>query len=132
MKPTLTAQSIRYAADEVASVRNLKRTSAPITRARGRYIAPPPEAKHIIGAILTTRTSWTSYKTADMLAEHLPCLGLPESLDIGIALDTVASTTRPIWMPGMPRRWQATRLAPSVRKATSCSTSPSVCSASCN
>lgn len=90
VKPTLTAENIRYAADKVASVRNLKRTSAPIIHAGGRYVASPPEAKHIIGGILTTRTSWTSVTTADMVAEHLPSLGLPGSLDIGIALDTVA------------------------------------------
>jgi len=90
VKPTLTAPHLEYAQNKIASVRNLTRTSAPIIHAGGKYLAADPAGKHIIGGILATRSGWARESTIAKLEEHLPLSGQPGSIDIGIALDTVA------------------------------------------
>lgn len=90
VKPEMDAVNLRYASDKVASVRNLSRTSAPIIHAGGKYVAVDPNKRTIIGGILTTRSSWSPGNTIAKLNEHLVAPGLAGSLNIGIALDTVA------------------------------------------
>jgi hypothetical protein len=102
IKPSLTKEYVEYAKSKVASVRNLKRTSAPIIHAGGRYIALNPDERPVIGGILAAKSGWSAETTSDRLREHLPALGLPESLDIGIALDTVAFDFTPDMSDGSP------------------------------
>jgi hypothetical protein len=91
VKPDLTAEHLRYAQDKVTSVRNLRRSSAAIVHAGGTFSAINPDFKPIIGGILTTRTGWSDRDaTIGHLENQLPTLGQPGSLNIGIALDTVA------------------------------------------
>lgn len=91
VKPELTAGHLRYARAKVASVRDLERTSAAIVHAGGKFAAVSPDFKPIIGGILTTRSGWTDRDaTITQLTNRLPGLGLSNSLNIGIALDTVS------------------------------------------
>lgn len=55
-KPAINAFNLRYAADKAASVRALKRTSAPIYHANGVY--PPKPLFPIVGGILAERVEW--------------------------------------------------------------------------
>jgi hypothetical protein len=89
VKPTLNKTNIEYARAKVASVRTLKRTSAPIIHAGGKYKAADPDEKHIIGGVLTTRSEWNTDTTAANIDKHLPDVEDPGFLDIGIALDTI-------------------------------------------
>lgn len=91
IKPDLTAEHLTYAQNKIASVRNLQRTSAAIVHAGGKFGAINPDFKPIIGGILATRTGWAGRDaTIAQLNARLPALGQPDSLNIGIALDTVA------------------------------------------
>ncbi len=56
VKQELNANFIEYAADKVASVRKLKRTSAPIVHAGGKF--KPKKPFDIHAGILTLNTSW--------------------------------------------------------------------------
>lgn len=56
-KQAINAAEINYAAQKVASVRRLHRTSLPITYARGVY--PPKDLIPIIGGILTFESDWS-------------------------------------------------------------------------
>jgi hypothetical protein len=97
VKPTLTPGHITAARQKVASVRRLHRTSAPIKHAGGAYAASDPEAKHIVGGLLTAKSSWADREaTISKLREYLPAVGQQDSLDIGIALDTVAFDFTPV------------------------------------
>lgn len=55
-KPGMSRQTIGYAADKVASVRRLARTSAPIPHAGGRF--EPVTPRRILGGLLTARADW--------------------------------------------------------------------------
>ncbi|THD31264.1 DUF6602 domain-containing protein [uncultured Flavobacterium sp.] len=55
-KQSLTAETIQYANDKIASVRALERTSLPIPHAGGTYAAKAPH--HITGGILTFECDW--------------------------------------------------------------------------
>jgi len=57
VKQELDKGNIEYAACKIASVRDLKRTSAPIVHAGGK-IDKPKKPFNIIGGILTTESSW--------------------------------------------------------------------------
>lgn len=56
-KQAINAAEINYAAQKVASVRRLHRTSLPIPYARGVY--PPKDLIPIIGGILTFESDWS-------------------------------------------------------------------------
>lgn len=56
IKPELNREHVLYAADKVASVRTLHRTSAEIKHAGGTFQAKPPQ--HIIGGLLAVRSGW--------------------------------------------------------------------------
>jgi hypothetical protein len=97
VKPTINTTYITVAREKVASVRRLRRTSAPIKHAGGVYAAIDPAAKHIIGGLLAAKTSWASRdETVTKLLEHLPPVGQEDSLDIGIAIDTVSFDFTPV------------------------------------
>jgi len=57
VKQEMSGTEIQYAADKVASVRRLYRTSLPIPHAGGTYPAKPPQ--HIIGGLLCLRSGWS-------------------------------------------------------------------------
>lgn len=97
VKPTINTTYITAARAKVASVRRLRRTSAPIKHAGGAYGAIDPSAKHIIGGLLAANGSWTDRaSTIAKLKEHLPPVGLDESLDIGIAVEMVSFDYTPV------------------------------------
>lgn len=101
VKPELDSATMKYAAEKVASVRRLRRTSATIKHAGGRFDAADPAEKHIIGGILATKTGWTTRESAlEKVAEYLLPLGQDGALDIGVGLDSVAFDRTPVPRPG--------------------------------
>lgn len=97
VKPLIDTSYIAAAREKVASVRRLRRTSAPIKHAGGVYAATEPSAKHIIGGLLAAKTSWAGREaTVAKLHERLPAIGREDSLDIGIAADTIAFDFTPV------------------------------------
>ena len=67
VKQEMSGDEIKYAADKIAGVRQLHRTSIPIPHAGGTYPAKPPQ--HIIGGLLCLCSSWSppfgeSFETA--------------------------------------------------------------------
>lgn len=97
VKPTVDSTYIAAACKKVASVRRLRRTSASIKHAGGAYSATDPAAKHIIGGLLAAKASWVNRQsTLEKLAEHLPPVGEEGSLDIGIAVESVAFDYTPV------------------------------------
>lgn len=57
VKQEMSGDEIKYAADKIASVRRLRRTSIPIPHAGGTYPAKPPQ--YITGGLLCLRSSWS-------------------------------------------------------------------------
>lgn len=57
VKQELTKENLQYAANKIASVRALKRTSAHIVHAGGRYTEPKKPFK-VLGGILTSTSAW--------------------------------------------------------------------------
>ena len=91
VKPTINTTYIESAQRKVASVRRLRRTSAPIKHAGGSFAASDPAAKHLIGGLLTANAGWTTREsTIAKLKQHLPSVGQENSLDIGIAVGSIA------------------------------------------
>lgn len=87
VKPKLNPTYIKAAKKKAASVRRLKRTSAFIVHAGGRYERKLDETA-IIAGILTNRTSWTDPKTK--LDSYLIDDRDDKSfLDIGIAMNSI-------------------------------------------
>jgi len=58
VKQTLNKENIEATAQKIRSVRNLKRTTAPIYDARGQ-IKEPKEPSKILGGIVCTTSDWT-------------------------------------------------------------------------
>lgn len=56
VKQDLNAEHVKYAADKIASVRKLHRTSLPIKHAGGEYPAKP--LHEILGGLVTLESSW--------------------------------------------------------------------------
>lgn len=101
VKPHMDKGYIGYAADKVASVRALHRTSAPISHAGGTFKAIDPSDRPILGGLLTTTTKWSSAEAArDALDKHLPGYGEPGFLNLGIALDTISFDHTPTPVAG--------------------------------
>lgn len=91
VKPIINTTYIESARRKVASVRRLRRTSAPIKHAGGAFAASDPAAKHLIGGLLAANAEWsTRESTISKLREHLPPVGREDSLDIGIAVASIA------------------------------------------
>lgn len=79
VKQELNKENIEYAGKKIASVRDLRRTSAPIVYSTGTKPAKP--LHKIIGGILTTRTQWTN-PIDNLVKKHLASLGLNEQIDL--------------------------------------------------
>jgi hypothetical protein len=83
VKQEMNRGTIEYAADKIASVRSLRRTSVPIPYAGGEY--KPKPLHHIIGGLLTMGTSWKP-PLGDSFKQALVDFGGDGRLDIGCAL----------------------------------------------
>ena len=91
VKPTINTTYIASARQKIASVRRLRRTSAPIRHAGGVFAASDPSAKHLIGGLLAANVGWTTREVIiEKLRAHLPAVGSEDSLDIGLAFDAIA------------------------------------------
>ena len=80
VKPNISKGHIEYAGEKARSVRELKRTSAPIPHAGGEY--DPKELHEILGGLLATR----GMKDTKKVMEHLEGLEREERLDFVCAL----------------------------------------------
>ena len=79
VKQELNKANIEYASEKIASVRKLRRTSAPITYSTG--VKPAKPLHKIIGGILTTHTSWNS-PIDSVLNLHLKGLESNNTIDL--------------------------------------------------
>jgi hypothetical protein len=82
IKPETNREYVRYAADKVASVRRLCRTSVEIPHAGGTYAAK--ELPHIIGGLLTVDSGW-SPPFGSSFEEALGGASTEGRLDLGCA-----------------------------------------------
>ena len=102
-KPTLDKTYLDYARNKVASVRNLDRTTMPIAHAGGTFQAVNLANRPILGGVLAAKSGWTTPEgTEKALREHLPALGQPDTLNIGIALNTLSFDFTPDTQVGAP------------------------------
>ncbi len=83
VKQDLSREHVLYAADKAASVRRLRRTSAPVPHVEG--VAKPRLLPPIIAGILTYQSSWTP-PFGDSLRQVLAELTTDHQLNIGCAL----------------------------------------------
>ncbi|WP_238964026.1 DUF6602 domain-containing protein [Mycobacterium paraintracellulare] len=106
VKPKLNSTYIKAARKKAASVRRLKRTSAFIVHAGGRYERKRDETP-IIAGILTNRTPWTDPKIK--LSKYLTDdRGHESFLDIGIAMDSICFDYTPTVTEGDKVTWPRT------------------------
>lgn len=91
VKQELARDTIEYAAGKVASVRKLRRTSAPIPYVEGEY--RPKPLHHILGGLLTMNSGWNPPLGAP-LEQALEDFGGDGRLDLGCALRGGAFATR--------------------------------------
>jgi hypothetical protein len=87
VKQELNKANVEYAGKKAASVRRLKRTSAPIPMASGTL--RPTEVQNIVGALVSTTSGWKAPFT-DPLRSTVDAQPPDERLDLGLALDTGA------------------------------------------
>jgi hypothetical protein len=83
VKQEISKETIEYAGAKAASVRKLRRTSAPIYHAGGMY--PPRDPPPILAGLLAFEASWTP-PFGGPFEKALKALGDGEALDIGCAL----------------------------------------------
>ncbi len=83
VKQEMNRDTIEYAAEKVASVRDLRRTSAPVPYVEGKY--KPKLLQRIIGGLLTMDSGW-SPPLGDPLERALKDFGGNGSLDMGCVL----------------------------------------------
>lgn len=81
VKQELNLSNLEYAAKKIESVRQLKRSSAPIVHAGGKY-PPAREFPRIIGGILTTEPGW-SPPFSDAFKKCIDCLSDSSLVDLG-------------------------------------------------
>jgi hypothetical protein len=79
-KQEVSAEFIRYAGGKAASVRRLKRTSAPIPHAGGKFKAKKPP--RILAGVLTLDSTWAKGRWATPTKRALAGLRLDERLDL--------------------------------------------------
>jgi len=84
VKPALTKHVLKYAAAKAASVRNLKRTSAPIRYAAGKY--KPRKPFNIIAGVLAGDSGWKASSFSSALSNGLNELSVTERIDLGCVL----------------------------------------------
>ena len=85
IKPELDRDNVIYAADKIASVRRLRRTSGAIVD-RGR-VQRPRDAFEILGGILTTRSGWNP-PLGDPFEKALREATSEGVVDLGCALES--------------------------------------------
>ena len=83
VKPLLDRRYVKYAAEKAASVRRLRRTSAPICYADGVY--PPKAPFDILAGIVTAKSSWKP-AIGKGFESAIGKLEVLQKLDIGCAL----------------------------------------------
>lgn len=83
VKQDLNAEHVKYAADKIASVRKLHRTSLPIKHAGGEYPAKPPH--HILGGLVTLESTWRP-PFGDAFRKAVSALSAAGRLDMGCAV----------------------------------------------
>ncbi len=84
VKPVLTKHMLRYAATKAASVRKLKRTSAPIRYAAGKY--KPRKPFNIIAGVLAGESGWKASSFSSSVSSGLKNLSAAERIDLGCVL----------------------------------------------
>jgi hypothetical protein len=84
VKQRVTKKNIAYAAEKVASVRRLDRTSAAIPHAGGTF--DPAELKPIVGGLLATTATWKT-GLGHTFATIVQGLKADSALDLGCALN---------------------------------------------
>lgn len=89
VKPEINKPLSEYAADKIASVRALHRTSAPIRHAGGTFDAQDPTEKPILGGLLAVRSGWTDI-SGKAAAQALTKFDVHHRIDVGIALDALS------------------------------------------
>ncbi|MFW0797786.1 DUF6602 domain-containing protein [Gordonia sp. CPCC 205515] len=88
VKPEFNADYVRYTMDKIASVRQLKRTSAPVIHKGGRYPKSEIAVEPIIGGLLAMRSSWADFVTT--FDTYQPTSRSDDRfLNIGIAADSL-------------------------------------------
>jgi Domain of unknown function (DUF6602) len=83
VRQELSAANVAYAGEKAASVRKLRRTSAPIPYAGGTYEPKPPP--RILAGIVALESEWNP-PIGDALREALEKLSLEGQIDLGCAL----------------------------------------------
>lgn len=101
VKQDFTAPHMKDAHEKAASVRKLRRTTAPIFHAGGE-ISKPKKPIHIIAGILALKSTWTP-PLGDTLIENLSSADDDSRLDCGIAIQHGMFHRRPA--SGTPR-WE--------------------------
>lgn len=108
-KPLLDKSYLDYTREKVASVRNLVRTTVPIAHAGGTFQAVDLDHRPILGGMLAAKSGWTTVGgSIEALTKHLPALGQPDSLNIGIALESIAFDFTPNAQVGAPSQTVST------------------------
>lgn len=102
VKPELSKQTVEYAAEKLASVRRLNRTSTSIRSNVGTTAGEAP--KPIIGGLLALDTSWTPGFGTAFSTSVGDQAGGPGRLDIGCALRAGA------WVTPFEQGWETTRI----------------------
>lgn len=84
IKQEIDLGAVKYAGEKVASVRRLRRTSAPIPHAAGVHEAKDPG--HIIGGLLSLSSGWNP-PLGEAFVDSFSALRDEERLDIGCVLE---------------------------------------------
>jgi len=85
VKPTVSKQWLRDAGEKAASVRALRRTSAPII-ASGALRRSPVRPQPILAALLATSSVWSAETFAENVRPALTALDKPSRIDLGCSL----------------------------------------------
>lgn len=86
VKPTISKQWLRDAAEKAASVRALRRTSAPII-ASGALRRAPIRPQPILAGLLATSSVWSAETFADNVRNALASLDDAGRIDLGCSLE---------------------------------------------
>lgn len=86
IKQSINSKHVAYAANKIASVRRLNRTSAPIVDIYGTQDGPALRDRPIIGGILALRTDWASGLSSDVGISHLRKHQGETHIDLGLSL----------------------------------------------
>lgn len=84
VKQQMNRANLNYAREKIASVRALRRTSAPIVHAGGQYPPADPDEKPILRVFLSTDLAWQRMDSKAALTAIME--DDPTALDLGIAV----------------------------------------------